>query len=165
MDRNLNRIKNEVYHKCSLVVSDFEKEIEGVEYCACNFTLNGRFVKSRNAKITPTKIGKFVTFWKRVNGGIIEPFSEVDEIDFFVVTTLSESNLGQFVFPKSILIEKGIISAKDKEGKRAFRVYPPWGLVGSKQAENTQNWQINYFFEVNGSINFEKVALLFKKEQ
>ncbi len=76
----------------------------------------------------------------------------------------TEKKFGQFVFPKSILIKKGIISTTKKEGKRAFRVYPNWGIIKEKQAEQTQKWQLNYFYEINDSTDFKKVMELYNAE-
>lgn len=157
----LLRIKNEVYDTCSFQISDFETEPESKEYSACRFKLNGLKVICRNAKVTPKKAGQFVTFWKRKNNDPIEPFQEVDEIDFYVVNVKTADQLGQFVFPKSILIKKGILSTRMKEGKRAFRVYPPWGIAGNKQAERTQKWQIDYFYSVDGSKEVERAKELY----
>lgn len=164
MDSDLNQIKTEVYDKCSLKISNFKNELESKEYNACRFELNGRNILSRDAKITPKKVGQFVTFWKRNGNGIIEPFYESDRIDFYVVNVKTENDFGQFVFPKSVLIKKGIISTEKKEGKRAFRVYPKWDVPKNKQAELTQNWQLNYFYEINKSIDLKKVSELYETE-
>ncbi len=164
MDNNLNQIKTKVYDKCSFEISDFKFEPESKEYDASRFELSGRNILSRNAKITPKKVGQFVTFWKRNRYGIIEPFSESDRIDFYVVNVRIENEFGQFVFPKSVLIKKGIISTQKKEGKRAFRVYPKWDVVKNKQAEQTQKWQLNYFYEINNSIDLKKVSELYETE-
>ena len=161
MDKNLNQIKTEVYDKCSLKISDFKIETESKEYNACRFQLNGLNILSRNAKITPKKVGQFVTFWKRNENGPIEPFDENDQIDFYAVNVRTENEFGQFVFPKSVLIKKGIISTEKKEGKRAFRVYPNWDIPKSKQAERTQKWQLNYFYQINGSTDLKKVTELY----
>ncbi len=163
MDKNLKQIKTKIYDRCSFEISDFKLEQESKEYDACRFNLNGSRVVSRNAKITPKKIGQFVTFWKRNGNGPIEPFNDRDEIDFFVVNIRTENEWGQFVFPKSVLIEKGIISTQKKEGKRAFRLYPSWDKTKSKQAEQTQKWQLNYFYEVGEMTDFEKVIQLYSK--
>ncbi|MBY5958169.1 MepB family protein [Membranicola marinus] len=130
MDKNLYQIKTEIYDKCSLEISDFKTESK--EYNACRIELNGLHVLSRNAKITPNKVGQFVTFWKRNGSGPIEPFNEKDRVDFFAVNVRTENEFGQFVFPKSVLIKRGILSTEKKEGKRAFRVYPNWDTVKSK---------------------------------
>jgi hypothetical protein len=107
MDRYLNQIKNDIYDKCALEISAFKIEIESKEYKACRFQLNGKHVLCRNAKITPKKSGQFVTFWKRNGTGPIEPFHENDQIDFYIVNARTEGELGQFVFPKSVLLQKG----------------------------------------------------------
>ncbi len=165
MDKNLKQIKTEIYDKCSLNISDFKIETESKAYNACQFQLNGLNILSRNAKITPKKAGQFVTFWKRKGNGPIAPFDENDQIDFYIVNVRTENEFGQFVFPKSILIKKGIISTKKKEGKRAFRVYPNWDTVKNKQAERTQKWQLNYFYQINSSTDLQKVNELYNEKQ
>lgn len=162
MDDNLNQIKKEVYDKCSFDISYFKLEAESKEYYACKFNLKGKKVISRNAKITPKKAGLFVTFWKRNGNGPIEPFSESDQFDFYTVNVRVENKFGQFVFPKSVLKKKGILSTEGKEGKRAFRVYPVWDIVESKQAVQTQKWQLDYFYEINNCLDLNSVIELFK---
>ena len=102
-----------------------------------------------------------MTFWKRNGNGPIEPFNESDQIDFYTVNVRTENKFGQFVFPKSVLIKKDIISTEKKEGKRGFRVYPKWDIVKKKQAERTQKWQLNYFYEINSSTDLQKVNELY----
>jgi hypothetical protein len=162
MDGNLIQIRTEVYDKCALEVSDLRTEKESKEYAACRFKLNGRHIFSRNSKITPKKVGQFVTFWKRNENGVIEPFHEKDPLDFYVVNIRTETKFGQFVFPKSVLIKKGIISTNNKEGKRGFRVYPNWDTVNNKQAERTQKWQLYYFYELNIYTDLTKVMKLYQ---
>ena len=162
MDRNLKQIKNEVYETCGLKMSNFLMETESKEYDACRFELSGRKIISRNSKITPKKVGQFVTFWKRNINGIIEPLEETDGFDFFTVNVRTEKEYGQFVFPKSVLISKGIISTAKKGGKRAFRVYPGWDVATNNQAVKTQKWQLDYFYEIYDSTDFKKVANLYK---
>jgi len=164
MNKNLNQIKAEIYDKCSLKISDFKTERESKEYNACRFKLNGLNILSRDAKITPKKVGQFVTFWKRNENEIIEPFNEKDGIDFYIVNVRTENEFGQFVFPKSVLIKRGILSTEKKDGKRGFRVYPNWDTVKSKQAEQTQKWQLNYFYEINNSTDLQKVNELYNKK-
>jgi len=152
------------YYKCGLDLYNYQTEKESKEYHACRFTINGRHIIYRNGKITPKKIGQFVTFWKRNENNIIEPFFETDPVDFYHISVQNKNNEGQFVFPKALLIKKGIISTPKKEGKRAFRVFPPWDLVTSKQAKQTQNWQLAYFFEINNTDDLTKVSQLFNAE-
>lgn len=161
MNNNLASIKANIYDKIGFQLSNFKLEQESKEYDACQFELNGLSIISRSAKITPKKVGQFVTFWKRKENGPIEPFHATDHLDFYVVNIRSEHQFGQFVFPKSVLIAKGIISTSHKEGKRAFRVYPPWDVANNKQAERSQKWQLEYFYGVNKEIDWERVKSLF----
>lgn len=153
-----------IYKRCALTISNYEPELQSKEYSACRFKLNGLRIISRNAKITPKKVGQFVTFWKRSKKGQIIPFEENDQIDFYTVQVQTENRLGQFVFPKSVLIKQGLISTEKKEGKRAFRVYPSWDITKNRQAERTQKWQLDYFIEITTSTNLETVAKLYKIE-
>jgi hypothetical protein len=164
MNTNLTFIKEKIYDKLRFELSDYRTEQESKEYDACQFKLNGKIIISRKAKITPKKDGQFVTFWKRKGNGSIEPYSDTDQFAFFIVNAESDSELGQFVFPKSVLIKKGIISFKGGEGKRAFRVYPIWDKVNSKQAERTQKWQLNYFYKINNLTDINEISHLFKSE-
>ncbi len=158
LNKNLIKIKTEIYDKVNFQISEIKNELEGREYDACIFELNGIKIISRSSKITPKKSGQFVTFWKRNKKGRTEPFSETDLIDFYVINVKTENNLGQFVFPKYELINKGIISTEKKDGKRGFRVYPKWDNPQNKQAKKTQEWQLKYFYEINKStdLNFAK---------
>ncbi|OEK07617.1 MepB family protein [Flavivirga aquatica] len=161
MNNTLNHIKTKIYDPCGLQIYNLQIEPESKAYDACQFELNGLHIVYRNAKITPKKVGQFVTFWKRSEGESIEPFQETDQIDCYVINVQTENRNGQFVFPKQVLIKKGIISTNKKEGKRGFRVYPIWDIAKNKQAERTQKWQLDYFFEINDSTNFKQVKALY----
>ena len=162
MDKNTSQIKKQVYDKCALGLSNFRLETESMEYDACRFELGARKIISRSAKLTPKKDGQFVTFWKRSEAGPIAPFDENDPFDFLVVNARSENGFGQFVFPKSVLIRQGIISTKSFEGKRAFRVYPMGNPPKNKQAMKSQQWQLNYFYEIDEETDLKKVIDLFQ---
>ncbi|MEI7494137.1 MAG: MepB family protein [Alphaproteobacteria bacterium] len=137
-----------VYASCGFDCSLPQVEAKSAEYGACRFVLNGLSICFRVAKITPTKIGQFVTLWKRTGKSPIQPFDLSDSIDFFVVSVRKENVFGQFVFPKFVLFEKGIVSKNGQGGKRAIRVYPPWDKTTSSQAQKTQKWQLEYFLEI-----------------
>jgi len=123
---------------------------ESSQYNACSYTIDGMNIIERTAKITPKKIGQFVTCWKRNPDKITEPYKESDAIDFFIIKINSTEKSGTFKFPKSALIKHGILSTASKDGKRGFRVYPIWDRPTSKQALKTQGWQLNYFtLEIN----------------
>ena len=151
--------KESIFDKADLQIASLQKENESEEYSAFRFQLNNRNICYREAKITPTKTGQFVTLWKRNQSGIIEPFDYSDDIDFVIVTVRKDQNWGQFIFPKKTLLEKGIFSTQNKEGIRATRVYPPWDETTSKQAQKTQKWQLDYFFNFSdqSEIDIEKL--------
>lgn len=161
MNSIYKEVQRRVFERCSFQITEYKQELESQEYEACKFELNGHFIISRKAKVTPKKSGQFVTFWKRNRSGVIEPYGEDDRADYFVVNIIFEGRQGQFVFPKSILIQKGIISGKKKEGKRAFRVYSPWDEVISSQAKKTQQWQIDYFYEIKEDMDVKKIIELY----
>ncbi|QQR49103.1 MepB family protein [bacterium] len=108
--------------------------------------MNNHAILFRVAKITPTKVGQFVTIWKRNQAGITAPHDLADNIDFFVISVRNGERLGQFVFPTKILAEKDIVSKNDSGGKRGVRVYPAWDVADNPQAKMTQAWQLAYFF-------------------
>ena len=162
MSDTLFQIQSEVYTQCGFKLKNVEMELESQNYQACQFKLDGLTIICRTAKITPKKSGQFVTFWKRSVKGPITPFETSDNFDFFIVNVQSDNKIGQFIFPKSVLLKKGIISTEQKEGKRAFRVYPPWNKTTSKQAEQTQKWQVNYFYDLRSVENNENVKALFR---
>jgi hypothetical protein len=158
-----NKAVEELYNQCGFQITNLIQETESADYAACQFVIAGKKVISRKAKQTPKKAGQFVTFWKRKANGPIEPFEESDDFDFFVVNAMKDGREGQFVFPKSVLIKKGIISTKHKEGKRAFRVYSIWDIANSKQAEKTKHWQLNYFFEIEKDADFSGLKDLYTR--
>lgn len=142
-------IKNSISHRYSkwgLEVLSWSFEGEGQDYEAAQFEIHGALVKYRTAKLTPKKLGFFVTFWKRIEG-VTCPYTDADDFDFLAVSCTKLDRCGQFVFPKSVLADRGIVASSKQSGKRGMRVYPPWELPTSKQAVATQSWQINYFIE------------------
>lgn len=147
--KEITHLKSVLYDPAGFILDNFSIEEESEEYNACRFTLNNISIISRTAKITPTKTGQFVTLWKRENNGPIQPFNISDDFDLVVINTHFENQLGQFVFPKHVLKAKEILSTDVKDGKRGFRVYPPWDETTSKQAIATQKWQCKYFIELS----------------
>ena len=145
---DLKLAKELIYDLCDFGFTNYKVNSESKEYGACSFELNGKLIQHRVSKITPTKIGQFVTIWKRSAAGITKPFDVSDKIDFIIISSRSGNHFGQFIFPISVLAEKGIVTHNGKEGKRGIRVYPPWDVPTNKQAEKTQSWQLNYFLSI-----------------
>ncbi|WP_291287429.1 MepB family protein [Flavobacterium sp.] len=161
LPKDLIIAKELLYDCCNLDVTQPHPEAESSDYDAYRFQFNQKQICYRTAKITPTKTGQFVTLWKRNATGIIEPFDFSDSIDFVIVSVRKDGLFGQFVFPKTVLLEKGIFTTPTKEGKRATRVYPPWDETTSKQAQKTQQWQLNYFHAITPNTNLTTFKALF----
>ncbi|WP_202702916.1 MepB family protein [Flavobacterium sp. UGB4466] len=161
LPKDLRIAKELLYDCCDFDLTLPQPEAESNEYDAYRFRLNQKNICYRKAKITPTKTGQFVTLWKRNTAGIIAPFDFTDAIDFVIVSVRKSELYGQFVFPKSVLLEKGIFTTSKKEGKRATRVYPPWDETTSKQAQKTQQWQLNYFYSITPETNLKPFKTLF----
>jgi hypothetical protein len=144
-----------LYAQCGLSCDSFVSEPEGQEYNAHKFILNNHEVRFRTGKITPKKVGQFVTLWKRNESGVTAPYDALDSVGLFVIWVQSDNRCGFFIFPKSLLIEKDIFSNRGIGGKRGIRIYPSWDKTLSKQAQKTQSWQLKYFLNIplDGAID------------
>ena len=163
MEIIIQQFEQSILKSLNLSLSNLEKDLECEEYFGYNLNINQSFIKFRKAKITPKKVGQFVTLWKRNQTNQTQPFDENDPFDYYIVATEDASRLGFYIFSKAILIEKQILSTHNKEGKRGFRVYPNWTKPENKQALKTQNWQQAYFIEVvNNQFDRSKLFTIFK---
>lgn len=156
MNTNLAVINKLVYQPCGFTISHFKAEPESKIYSACDFRLNNMPVKFRMAKITPTKVGQFVTTWKRDEHGKTVPFDVNDHFDVLVIGAINGEQIGQFVFTKQTLIENGVIKSNNSTGKCGIRVYPTWDQVNNKQAQHTQQWQSQHFFDFTNGANLNQ---------
>lgn len=157
---------------------------ESSKYEALNFSINDMSIVYRKGKVTSDRPGAFLAVWKRptsedVNGNKPIPLRS-SELDYLFIqverhsTILEElepkSKCGMFIFPVSLLIEKGIVSSLKSKGKTGFRVFPPWsedrGIVGTKvfseSGKKTKRWQIPFFLEIdeNGLIDSSELNKL-----
>lgn len=140
---------------------NFETEQWNREYEGFNFEFKGITFKSRLAKKTPKKPGYFVAFWRKNEIDKNRPFNFSESKDKLIINILDGSKKGQFVFPKELLVKKGIISSEKHKGKMAIRVYPIWEYDLNKTAVSTQKWQIPYFLDFTKSFNEEKINELY----
>lgn len=150
------------YEPNGLSCKNIVHESESKEYAACTFSMNGKNIVFRVANITPTKLGQFVTLWKRSKNGPIRPYDVTDAVDTFIISTRSGNWLGQFIFPKSVLYEKGCVAKDGHGGKRGMRVYPPWDVVTSPQAKKTQAWQCAYFASLQPAVDHVELQKLLR---
>ncbi|MCR8656413.1 MepB family protein [Paenibacillus endoradicis] len=138
-----------IYVTPKLQCTQLQPELHNAEYGSYHVKLNSLNIRFRVAKITPTKVGQFVTIWERDENGIIQPYDISEAIDYYVICAREGNNFGQFVFPSSVLRDKNILSDQGVGGKRAIRIYPPWDAPTSRQAQNTQKWQLLYFLDMS----------------
>lgn len=156
MFEELVRIENIFNQYIAVNFKNVSSEEECKDYAGYNFKIGSHHIKFRRAKITPKKAGHFVTLWKRNVMGQTEPFDETDSFDYCIILVEQHDQFGVFIFPKSVLLEKQIISTKQHLGKRGFRVYPDWVYTESSQAKKTQSWQSLFF--VNLCANEKNTA-------
>ena len=145
-------ITKKVYEPNQLAVTSVREEPQNAKYGAGIFKLDSKTVRFRVANATPTKVGQFVAFWEKDQDNVNQPYGHETAPDLLVINTFeSENKLGQFVFPKDILLNKKILTSHSSKGKMGIRVYPSWDLPASDQAKKTQNWQQKYFIAFSES--------------
>ena len=117
---------------CDMEPHNYKLDKEATNYNGCSYEIDGIKIIERTAKITPTKIGQFVTCWKRNNHKITEPYKDSDAIDFFIIKVHSGEKSGAFKFPKDALIKHGILSTEKKMEKEVLE----FTLLGINQQVN-----------------------------
>jgi len=159
---------------------------EAKQYDGATFRLNNKKCVYRKGKVTADRPGAFLALWKRphFSSESNKPISLTEEdIDYLFINVKEHTVMGQgnqkiekpkvgvFIFPASLLIEKGIIASAKHKGKTGFRVFPPWSgnrgdvatKVFSESGKKTQTWQLPYFVEVyeDGSFDSSKFNQIF----
>ncbi len=98
----------------------------------------------RTARITPTKPGAFVAFWRRDTDGATRPFG-ADEVDAGLLVFVADGeHRGVFRFTAAHLAQLQVTRGR-RAGKRGFRVYPTWCTELNAQATRTQRAQASAF--------------------
>ena len=162
MIKDLQHLQTSVFSKLQLIISQLEPDPECEKYLGHNFQINQINIKFRKAKITPKKVGQFVTLWKRnPESKQTEPFNQEDSFDFYIIACDFAEKSGLFIFPKNILSHKHILTTSSNEGKRGFRVYPDWDSPVNKQATKTQNWQKEFFINFSDENYLKKFTTIF----
>ncbi|MPT32296.1 MAG: hypothetical protein E2600_11665 [Chryseobacterium sp.] len=161
MNIELQHLNDLILKELNLQLSEITPDLECEEYSGFNFKINQTNYKFRKSKLTPKKVGQFVTFWKRDLYGKTVPFDVNDDFAFYIISIEESENSGFFVFPKVILEKENLISSEQKTGKRGFRIYADWHFPNNKQAEKTKLWQTEYF--INYSDSDELISNQFRK--
>lgn len=128
-------------------VKDLTEEKYNQDYEALTFSFKEETYQSRLAKKTPTKSGYFVTCWTKDEDNYNRPYKIEEFADYLIVAVIDDELNDYFLFPRELLVEKGILASSKYQGKMAFRVYPKWCNQLNKTAGQTQKWQCKYFFE------------------
>ncbi|MNK57849.1 MepB protein [compost metagenome] len=147
MIKEITRLNNLIFKPLKLNIPEIIPDLECEDYFGFNFKINENRIKFRKSKLTPKKVGQFVTFWKRDSEGKTVPFDIIDDFDFYIISIEENDNSGFFILPKAILEKENLISSELKVGKRGFRIYADWHFPNSKQAEKTKLWQMQFFID------------------
>ena len=101
--QNLNNI---VYKPNNLMITNLKEEKQNAEYAGCLFHLNNKTIRFRKSKVTPNKTGQFVSFGRKMKICEIERSLIKVAPDLLVITCIADNKLGQFIFPKEILLKE-----------------------------------------------------------
>lgn len=148
MEKDIQVLNDYLADVLDASIENIQQDLECEAYFGFNFKLKNWNVKFRKAKITPKKIGQFVTLWRRNSQGETEAFNVNDDFQFYIIMTEDTHQLGFFIFPNSVLEKQNILSNAVKDGKRGFRVYSVWDSPDNKQALKTQSWQQQFFIDM-----------------
>ena len=148
MQAQLNKETASFMQEIGLTIVAVVADLLASDYSGLTLQYGQGTLKYRKAKVTPKKVGLFVTLWKRDRENISIPYHTKDDFNCCIIQAEYQERVGFFFFPKDLLIKNGIISTDLKEGKRGFRLYPSWDMPASAQAKKTQAWQSPYFIEL-----------------
>lgn len=144
-----------------VIIKQVHEETQNSEYEGGIVTINGQSYRSRLAKLTPKKVGYFVAFWEKGPNNQNQAFDMANTPDKSIISIIDGDLKGQFVFPKSILIQKGVLRREHAKGKMAMRVYPTWFDQLNTTASQTQKWQGAYFIDLSSEVDHKRVNQLY----
>lgn len=147
---------SEKHHMINLQEENQNKEYEGLTFNIAQHTF-----RSRLAKKTPKKKGYFVVFWEKDKDNKNQPYAFDEMSEKLIVSIIDGQLIGQFVFPKLLLLQKGILKSENDKGKMAMRVYPSWERELNPSARKTQKWQAAYFIDLSNGIDNQQAAALY----
>ncbi|MDM5234135.1 MepB family protein [Lysinibacillus pakistanensis] len=160
-NKTLTFVNELLYEPNHLTIKNIREESQNSDYGAGVFQLNSKSVRFRVAKITPNKVGQFVSFWEKDEANKNQAFSYDNATDLLVINTFNNTgDFGQFVFPKEVLLKQNILKTANTKGKMAIRVYPSWDTPTSKQAIATKKWQSPYFVKMEATTRLSIHELL-----
>ncbi|WP_080873309.1 MepB family protein [Oceanobacillus timonensis] len=142
-------------------ITNILNEPQNMEYEGTTFHINDNNYRSRLAKRTLKKDGYFVVFWEKDVNHCNQAYAYSESPNKIVISIIDKDLKGQFIFPKSLLLEKGILRTAGNKGKMAIRVYPSWENSLNNAAKKTQAWQAPYFINVSNEIDIRRLTELY----
>lgn len=139
-------------------------EPQNAAYEGAVFHYNTSFFRLRRAKRTPKKAGYFVAFWEKDEMSRNQAYHVADSPTKLIVVISDGDFQGQFVFPREVLHNQGVLRDDRQTGKMALRVYPRWEGNLNKTATRTQAWQLPYFVDLAETGAIEKIKALYLKK-
>lgn len=137
------------------LLKNIHYELQNAEYEGFTAKIANLSIRSRKAKETPKKAGFFVVFWEKDDQGSNQAYSIDGHPDKLIIHISEEEYSGQFIFPKKLLQEKGVLKTDTSSGKMAMRVYPNWCKELNETAQKTKNWQVPYFIDFSAKNYLE----------
>jgi len=112
MQKKLQQLEDFFLRHAGMNFTPQTRDIECEEYSGYTCLLDTFTIKFRKAKITPKKIGQFVTVWERNAEGITTPFSISDPFDFYLILTKASSlSLGQLYIHTLLPLEPSFLAS------------------------------------------------------
>lgn len=135
-NKALTYVNELLYAPHHLTIKNIQEETQNADYGAGMFQLDSKSVRFRVAKITPTKVGQFVSFWEKDAANKNQAFSYENATDLLVINTFhTNGDFGQFVFPKEVLLQQNILKTANTKGKWLLE----FTLVGIRPPANRQS--------------------------
>ena len=144
-------------------LEDIEYETQNTYYEGFKCSIDNKIFRSRRANITPKKLGYFVAFWEKDSNKVNSAYKSSENINKLIITIIDFEKRGQFVFPKNVLTEKGILKSAQCKGKMSMRVYPTWSVNLNATARKAQKWQTEYFIDFTNDIEENILTQLYFK--
>ena len=135
--KSINLITDLLVYFDNLTIQKMTLEPKNAAYEGACFQLNGQTYRSRLAKLTPKKAGYFIVFWEKDANVHNQPYDFATSPDQLIISVIDGHRKGLFLFPNSVLLDKGILSGQQTTGKMASRVYPRWVKDLNPSAQGT----------------------------
>ncbi|MEI5994703.1 MepB family protein [Candidatus Enterococcus mansonii] len=142
-------------------LENLKLEEQNKAYEGATFSVGNHTFRSRKAKITPKKAGYFVVFWEKDEENKNRAYDVSSAPDKLIVTIFDQEKVGQFIFPKHILLKNNVLSNEMGQGKMALRVYPTWVTGLNKHGTVIQQWQIPFFIDLTSNWELEKLKTIY----